>query len=121
MAVTPDSSAFRQALSAISTRMAVAAVVAFVGAAIWSQLADASFVERFGWLLAIGGAVMTMPRGGVMFGRQDTQFERKFLGWGPQVPEPDLDVGGVGLTRIGVLLFVSIPLFVLGALISNLA
>ena len=121
MAVTPEPSAFRQALSAISNRISVAAAVSFIGAAIWARLADVSFVERFGWLLAIGGAAMTMPRGGAMFGRQDTQFERKFLGWGPQLPEPDLDNGEVGLTRIGVLLFVSIPLFVLGAFIANQA
>lgn len=123
MAVTPEPRAnvFRQALSAIFNRIAVATAVAFIGAAIWARLGDVSFVERFGWLLAVGGAAMTMPRAGAMFGRQDTQFERKFLGWGPQPPEPDLDNGEVGLTRFGVLLFVSVPLFALGAVVANLA
>jgi hypothetical protein len=51
-------------------------------------------------------------------GRADTDEARSWLGWGPEKPDKDLDVDGVGLTRFGVLLFVSIPLFATGLLLS---
>jgi hypothetical protein len=120
MATTPDSPVLKQALAAIGNRIVAAFAVAFIAAAIWAHLADASFVERLGWCLAIAGAAMTMPRTGA-FGRQVSNDSRQWLGWGPEPPEPDLDNGDPGLTRIGVLLFVSIPLFVTGLAVSNLA
>src|SRR5688500_14715332 len=64
MAPPPDSPVLNQALAAIGNRIVAAFAVAFIAAAIWAHLADASFVERLGWCLAIAGAATTMPRTG---------------------------------------------------------
>ena len=119
MATTPDSPVFKQALAAIGNRIIAAVAIAVIAAATWAHFAHASFLERLGWCLAIAGALMTMPRSGA-FGRQVSNDSRQWLGRGPEPPEPDLDNGDPGLTRIGVLLFVSIPLFVTGIAVSNL-
>jgi hypothetical protein len=106
-----------QAIKAILTRMAVAAAVALAGAAIWTGLAGGSLVQRFGWLLAIAGVLMAIPSGSG-YSRAETRDENMWLGRGPDPPHPDLDVGGVGLTRFGIFVFVSIPLFLIGVWIS---
>jgi hypothetical protein len=120
MGATPESSVLRQALAAIGNRIIAAAAIALIVGGIWAELADASFIERFGWSLAIAGAMMAIPQAG-MFGKQISNEARQWLGAGPEPPERDLDTGDPGLTRIGVLLFVSIPLFALGAYVSTLA
>ena len=107
----------RPAAIAIAKRIIGAAAAAAIGAAVWAYLDDGPYLQRFGWLLAIIGAMMAIPtRGGMS--RADTNETHQWLGWGPEKPDKDLDVGGVGLTRIGVLLFVSIPLFATGLLLS---
>jgi hypothetical protein len=107
----------KPATIAITKRIIGAAAAAAIGAAVWAFLDGGAYPQRFGWLLAIIGGVMAIPtRGGMS--RADTDEAHGWLGWGPEKPDQDLDVGGVGLTRIGVLLFVSIPLFATGLLLA---
>jgi len=107
----------KPATIAITKRIVGAAAAAAIGAAVWAYLDSGPYLQRFGWLLAIIGGLMAIPTRGGM-GRYDTDEARGWLGWGPEEPDKDLDVGGVGLTRIGVLLFVSIPLFATGLLLT---
>lgn len=105
----------RRGLFEISMRLMIGAVIGCVGAVVWSSLAGGPFAQKLGNILVVSGMLMTMAPSGA-FTRMATADMYAWLGRGPDKPyEED---GGPGLTRLGVMLFTSIPLIVIGVLLS---
>jgi hypothetical protein len=99
----------RQAL----VMLAVSAVVALAAAGVWSAVRGGGLRVTFAVaLLAIAGLLALV--GGTVVSRASTSETRAFLGMGPDREEP---YGGENLTGLGVFLFVSLPLFLAGAVL----
>ena len=87
----------KPATIAITKRIVGAAAAAAIGAAVWAYLDSGPYLQRFGWLLAVVGGSMAIPTRGAM-GRYESDGSA-VARLGPEEPDKDLDVGGVGLTR----------------------
>jgi hypothetical protein len=86
------------------------AVVALVAGAVWAAVGDTGFPRAAGLsLMAVAGLLALT--GGSVLSRTSTVEARAFLGRGPDREDP---ASGEGLTAAGVLLFVSLPLLVVG-------
>ncbi len=89
------------------------AAAALVAAGLWSTVQGGGFRSKAGIaLMAIAGLISLT--GGTAFSRAATLETRAFLGMGPDFEEP---ATGEGLTALGVFLFVSLPLFIVGGLL----
>ena len=91
----------------------VSAGVALVAGGVWFALQGGGFRVKVALALLIVAAVIGVT-GGTVLSRASTDRERAFLGMGPDREEPDT---GEGLTGVGVFLFVSLPLFVIGGVL----
>jgi hypothetical protein len=90
-----------------------AGLVGLAAGGIWSAVQDESFRSRTGIALVVVAGLLSLS-GSSMFGRAESIGDRAFLGMGPDLDEAD---SGPGLTAFGVLLLVSLPLFVVGGLL----
>jgi hypothetical protein len=88
----------------------VAAGMALTAAALWSALGDTGF-RRAAAICLMGVAVALAVSGGTAIPRLTTLDARAFLGRGPEQPESE---HAGGLTGLGILLFVSLPLLAAG-------
>ncbi|WBB79814.1 hypothetical protein O7606_27445 [Micromonospora sp. WMMD882] len=102
---------FREALTTVVTRIGASVVVAALGAAGWTALADGSFTQRFGWLVGLAGIAAALPPSGPVT-RARMMDVYRYTGRAPDAPYRDRDDGQPGLTRFGVFLFVTVPLLV---------
>jgi hypothetical protein len=99
--------------------VAVAAALAAVGATIWVTAGSGDFVTRFGMCLIIAGIVLSVT-GTVAFSRAATSDAFAWLGKGPERDgghDGGHDGGGRVLTSVGIFLFVSVPLIIIGILL----
>ena len=94
-------------------------MVAAVGAAVWVSTAGGSFGTRFGALLALTGLAMAIS-GGSGFTRGLTVEPNVFFGKGPDEPYREPNDGRTGLTALGLFLFVSLPLIVVGVWLAGI-
>ncbi|BCB75779.1 hypothetical protein GCM10022251_26270 [Phytohabitans flavus] len=94
----------------------IAAVVAAVAAGIWVAAGDGTFVSRLGICLVAAGALVALTGGlGLTkMGGADT------FAWFGHAPERETVDDGRVLTGIGIFLFVTIPLVVLGGFFATL-
>ena len=89
------------------------AAAGLVAAGLWSAVQGGGFRAKAGIaLMAIAGLISLT--GGTALSGAATLETRAFLGMGPDVEEP---ATGGGLTALGVFLFVSRPLFIVGGLL----
>ena len=89
------------------------AAAALVTAGLWSTVQGGGFRSKLGIaLMAIAGLLSLT--GGTALSRAATLETRAFLGMGPDLEEP---ATGEGLTAVGIFLFVSLPLFIVGGLL----
>jgi hypothetical protein len=90
-----------------------AAVVAVVAAGLWTAWQGGEFRPALGLVLLALAGLLALT-GGSVLSRGVTSDINAFLGRGP-----DMDLPGTGdsLTAVGVFLFVSVPLFVIGGLL----
>src|SRR3712207_5736710 len=91
------------------------AVVALVVAGLWLALQGGGFRSKVEIALMVIAGLISLT-GGTVLSRTATNDERAFLGMGPDREEPDT---GEGLTGLGVFLFVSLPLFIAGGVLSG--
>jgi hypothetical protein len=95
---------------------ALGLAVAAVGAGIWTIVDDGGFGRRFGLLLVICGIILAVTGGGFQVGRLATRDVRAFVGVGL---EREGATGGRVLTSLGLFLFVSVPLMVVGVILMG--
>jgi hypothetical protein len=81
-----------------------------VAGAVWVAVGDTGFARATGISLIVVAGILGLT-GGRALSRAGTADTRAFLGKGPEQGDP---AGGEGLTAIGVFLFVSLPLLVVG-------
>jgi hypothetical protein len=86
------------------------AVLALVGAGVWVLWRGGAFRPAFGMAMVILAGVLAFT-GGTVASRAETNDINAFLGWGPDREDP---ATGASLTAVGIFLFVSLPLFVVG-------
>jgi hypothetical protein len=91
--------------------LGASAVGAAAGAGVWTALNGGSYRVALAVALMIVGG-LTGFSGGAVATRAGTIDTWAFLGMGPDRPAEDH--AGEGLTTLGVFLFVSLPLFVVG-------
>ena len=89
------------------------AAVALAAAGLWAAVQGSGFRVPFAVALMIVGGVLSLG-GSSVFTRAETSDVRAFLGQGPDREEP---ATGENLTGVGVFLFVSLPLFLVGLLL----
>lgn len=96
--------------------LVLGALLAAAVAGLW-WLADGEYLRRYGLVLLLLGGLIAVT-GGTELSREVTNDARALLGAGP-----DRDAPGSGrhLTPVGVFLFVSVPLFVVGGLVLDAA
>jgi len=87
-----------------------AVVLAAVAGAGWAGAGDTGYRRAVGICLMAAACLLALT-GGTVLSRATTNQARAFLGHGPDREDP---AGGAGLTAAGVLLFVTLPLLVLG-------
>jgi hypothetical protein len=90
-----------------------AAVLGLVGAGLWTAWQGGEFRRALALALVILAGVLALT-GGTALSRGGTNDINAFFGRGPEREEP---ITGDSLTSVGVFLFVSVPLFVLGGLL----
>jgi hypothetical protein len=90
-----------------------AAVLGLVGAGLWTVWQGGEFRRALALALVILAGVLAFT-GGTVLSRGETNDINAFLGRGPDREEPRT---GDSLTAVGVFLFVSVPLFVIGGLL----
>ena len=83
----------------------------------WAAWQGGPFWQRTGVVAMVLAALVAIT-GGTVLSRESTNEARALLGRGPDREEPD---SGEHLTPVGVFLFVSVPLFLLGAVLVSLA
>ena len=88
------------------------AVVALVVAGLWFALHGGGLRSKVGIAVMVIAGLISLT-GGAAFRAADND-ERAFLGMGPDREEP---YTGEGLTGLGVFLFVSLPLFIVGGVL----
>jgi hypothetical protein len=89
------------------------AVVALVVAGLWFALQGGGLRSKVGIAAMVVAGLISLT-GGTAFSRVADNDERAFLGMGPDREEP---YTGEGLTGLGVFLFVSLPLFIVGSVV----
>jgi hypothetical protein len=94
---------------------AVAATLSAVAALVWVLVGSGGFVDRFAMCLIIAGIVLAVT-GNVAFSRASTTDALAFRGNGPEREEANSG-GGRVLTSIGIFLFVSVPLIIIGVVL----
>jgi high-affinity Fe2+/Pb2+ permease len=99
----------RQAL----VMLLVSVVAALVVAGLWFALGGGAFRPKIGLVLLVIAALVSLT-GGTAFSRAVDNDARAFLGMGADREEA---YTGQGLTGLGVFLFVSLPLFVVGGVL----
>ena len=90
-----------------------AGCVALAVAVLWLVVWQGSLRTAFGITLMVLGALLALT-GSNLLSRAGSADERAFLGLGPESEDP---YSGAGLAPLGVFLFVSLPLFVVGGLL----
>jgi hypothetical protein len=88
-------------------------VLALLAGAIWTGIGDTGYRRAVALSLMAVGGVLALT-GGSVLSRTTTLEARAFLGRGPDREDPS---SGEGLTAAGILLFVSLPLVVLGLVV----
>src|SRR5690349_24904588 len=101
----------RQALLMLVVAVLVAAGVA----AAWSAASDGGFWTKAGIALMVIAGLLSFT-GSTAFSRSEDNDVRALLGRGPDREDRDT---GQALTGAGVFLFVSVPLFALGAVLFD--
>ncbi|MEV4695149.1 hypothetical protein AB0K27_29030 [Micromonospora echinospora] len=91
----------------------IAAVVIAVAVGIWVAVGGGNFVHRLGVAFMLVGAVIGMT-GDLTLSRIGMLPARSAFGLAPEREDGD---GGRVLTGVGIFLFVSVPLIVVGALL----
>ncbi|MGR6962961.1 hypothetical protein ACU610_00625 [Geodermatophilus sp. URMC 61] len=89
------------------------AAAGLVAAGLWSAVQGGGFRSKAGIALMVLAGLLSLT-GGTALSRATTLETRAFLGMGPDFEEP---ASGEGLTALGVFLFVSLPLFLVGGLL----
>jgi hypothetical protein len=102
-----------EALVLVVIATAVAAVISVV----WIVVGDGTFVSRLGICLVGLGALIALT-GGLGFTRMGSADAYAWFGLGPE--RGSGDAGGRVLTGVGIFLFVTLPLVVLGGLLTTL-
>ena len=90
--------------------LAVAVVVATVGAGLWMAARGGGFRVPFAVTLMAMGALLSIS-GGTALSRTESMDTFAFLGKGPENEVAD---AGAALTNVGIFLFVALPLLVAG-------
>jgi hypothetical protein len=106
----------RRGLEQALRLLLVCALVGAVAAGLW-WLASGEYLRRYGLVLMVLGTLIAVS-GGTELSRGMTTDARAFLGAGPDREEPG---SGQHLTAVGVFLFVSVPLCVVGGLLVDAA
>ncbi len=91
----------------------VSVVVALVLAGVWYLVRGGGYRPKAGIVAMVLAGVLGVT-GGTALSRGADAEGRALIGLGPGDPEP---AAGAGLTGLGVFLFVSVPLFVVGAVL----
>ena len=99
----------RQALVMVLVSGAVALAVATLWLVVW----DGDFRPAFGLSLMVIAALLALT-GSNMLSRAGSAGERAMMGLPPESEDP---YSGEGLAPVGVFLFVTVPLFVIGGLL----
>ena len=99
----------RQAL----VMLIASAAAGLVAAGLWSAVQGGGFRSKAGIALMILAGLLCLT-GGTALSRATSLENRAFFGTGPDLEEP---ASGEGLTALGVFLFVSLPLFLIGGLL----
>ena len=89
------------------------AAAGLVAAGLWSTVQGGGFRSKAGIAMMVIAGLISLT-GGTALSRATTRETRAFLGMGPDLEEP---ATGEGLTALGVFLFVSLPLFIVGGLL----
>src|SRR3954453_14891015 len=89
-----------------------AACVALAAATLWLVVWDGEFRPAFGLTLMLIAALVALT-GSNLLSRAGGAGERAMMGLAPENEEPSSG----GLAPVGVFLFVSVPLFVVGGLL----
>ncbi|MFC0006475.1 hypothetical protein [Micromonospora siamensis] len=95
--------------------MVVAALVAAVGVGIWVATSGGDFVHRFGVALVVVALLLSVT-GDLTLSRVGMLAARSTFGLPPEREDAG---GGRVLTGVGIFLFVSLPLLVLGVWIAG--
>ncbi len=90
--------------------LALAVAVSLAAGALWSAIGDVGFRRGVAISLMVLAGVLGLTGGNVL-SRATTADAHAFLGRGPDREDPR---SGNGLTGVGVFLFVSLPLLVVG-------
>lgn len=90
-----------------------AGAAALVVAALWIVVRGGGFRPTFGMTLMVVAALLALTGSNVL-SRVGGAGERAMMGLAPEGEDRD---SGAGLTGVGVFLFVSVPLFVIGGLL----
>jgi hypothetical protein len=93
--------------------LAAAGGAAAALAALWLLVADGGFRTTFAFILMLIGGVLSVT-GSNILSRSGGAEERAMMGLAPENEDPD---SGSALAPVGVFLFVSVPLFVVGGLL----
>jgi hypothetical protein len=89
------------------------AVIAVAVAGLWWALQDGGFRVKVAVALLVVAGLIALT-GGNALNRSGTAESRVLLGTGPDHEDP---TAGGALTNVGIFLFVSLPLFVVGGLL----
>ena len=89
------------------------AAVAAAGGGLWALIQDSGFRVPFAVGLMVIGGTLSLTAG-TAFSRADSSDARAFLGMGLDNSEVDT---GASLTGVGIFLFVSLPLVLVGLLL----
>ncbi len=91
----------------------IAALVAVAAATLWWVLQGGGYRVKVAIALLVFAALIALS-GGNALNRTGTAESRALLGTGPDHEDP---TAGGALTNVGIFLFVSLPLFVIGGLL----
>ena len=89
------------------------ALVALAGSGLWWLLQGGGFRTKFAIALLVIAGLLALT-GGNAFSRSGTLEINALMGTGPDHEDPST---GAGLTGVGIFLFVSLPLLLVGGLL----
>ncbi len=113
-ATVPSVHVVRGLLQAL-VMVAAGTALACAAAGVWVAVADGIFGSRLGITLLVVAGLSTVT-GGTWLSRPETSEARAFLGLGPE-RDADQPAGPSALGPVGVFLFVTLPLAVVGLLL----
>ena len=91
------------------------AALGVIAGAVWAAVSDTGFARATGISLIVVAGILGLT-GGTALSRATTTETRAFMGRGPEQGDPG---SGEGLTAVGVFLFVSVPLLVVGLVLRG--